>query len=75
MRLEYKIYFMKANGSLAGKVFKISEREYAPQMSLTIDKKHTIKFITTRQYYEGKHEVAIVVNGKEGSRYSFELKK
>lgn len=73
MRLEYKIYFQKANGTLAGKVFKISEREYSPLMSVEIEKKHTIKFITTRQYYEGHHEVAIIVNGIEGERYPFEL--
>lgn len=74
VRLEYKIYFMKANGTLAGKVFKISEREYTPQQSIAIDKKHTIKYITTRQYYEGRHEVAIIVNGKEGERQAFMLK-
>ncbi|MCU0417391.1 MAG: DNA alkylation repair protein [Cytophagaceae bacterium] len=73
IRLEYKIYFKKANGTLAGKVFKISEREYPPQFSADIDKKHTIKFITTRQYYKGTHEVAIVVNGKVGEKQPFEL--
>ncbi len=73
VRLEYAIYFKKANGSLAKKVFKISEKKYSPNSSTNIKRKHNIKPITTRKYYSGLHQVSLIVNGKELEKNDFEL--
>lgn len=65
LRLEYAIYFNRKNGTLYRKVFKISERSLAPGESISLNKKHRFKPITTRQYYPGKHQLAIILNGSE----------
>lgn len=73
IRLEYAIYFVKANGSLAKKVFKISEKTYANQSSTAITRKQAFKLITTRKLYKGTHKVALIINGKELDSYAFEF--
>ncbi|OEH92673.1 DNA alkylation repair protein [Bacillus solimangrovi] len=72
LRLEYAIYFMRANGKLTKKVFKISEREFT-QADERINRNHSFKLITTRKYYPGIHKLSIIVNGVEKSVEQFEL--
>lgn len=74
IRLEYAIYYQKANGSLARKVFKISEKEYASNSTSLINKKQSFKIITTRKFHVGQHQVSIIVNGYELDKIDFELK-
>lgn len=73
VRLEYGIYFMKANGTLSRKVFKISEREYLGASRTQITRNQPFKRITTRKLYAGLHQVAIIVNGHEVAKAEFEL--
>ena len=73
VRLEYAVYHLKKNGSLAPKVFKISEREIAAGAVDTIRRHHRIKPITTRRYYAGEHRVSIIVNGRESDTIEFQL--
>ncbi len=73
LRLEYGLYYQKANGTLSIKVFKISEKEY-PKTSITkISRKQSFKIITTRKYHIGLHQVSIIINGKEFDKNDFEL--
>lgn len=65
VRLEYAIYFNKANGQLSKKVFKISEKTYAAGQANKVAKRHSFKVITTRTFYPGKHKLSIIVNGEE----------
>ncbi|WP_207432067.1 DNA alkylation repair protein [Sabulibacter ruber] len=65
VRLEYGVYYKKANNSLARKVFKISEREFAPVEVASVTRKQSFKYITTRRYYPGAHRVSLIVNGQE----------
>lgn len=73
VRLEYGIYYQKANGTLARKVHKISEKEYAANFTARIARKHSFKIVTTRKLHPGLHQVAVIINGKEFKRYDFEL--
>ena len=73
VRLEYGIYFLKNNGSLAKKVFKISEREMGEKEILFVEKKHKIQEISTRKYYAGMQAVALIVNGIEFDKQPFLL--
>lgn len=73
VRLEYRIFFLLANGKLSPKVFKISERSLAPGEEVTVEKAHNFRPITTRVYYPGVHEVAGVVNGRTGQPRAFLL--
>lgn len=62
--LDYAIHFMKANGTLAPKVFKLKTGTLKPHDVLKIKKTHMIKPITTRTFYPGSHKIEILANGK-----------
>lgn len=62
--IDYGIGFIKSNGSLSIKIFKLKMIELAPKESVIITKKHSLKKITTMTFYPGEHELAIQVNGK-----------
>lgn len=75
VRIEYAIYFMKKNGTTSRKVLKVTEKVFQP--GLYPFKRKGYEFInrTTRTLYKGKHTIAIVVNGVENVKQSFELIK
>ncbi|MCD7962176.1 MAG: DNA alkylation repair protein [Rikenellaceae bacterium] len=73
IRLEYSIYYRKANGALTKKVHKISEKYYACNSTTPITRKHSFKVVTTRKFHSGLHQVAIIINGKEFEKHDFEL--
>ena len=73
VRIEYAIHYLKKNGTLAPKVFKISERELAANQTLTINRQQSFKVITTRVFHLGAHQVSIIVNGKTFMNKAFEL--
>jgi len=73
VRLEYAVYYMKANGKQAPKVFKISERTFKPFEKASITRNHPFKLITTRVFYPGEHRLSIIINGKEIAIDTFRL--
>ncbi len=76
LRLEYGLYYMKNNGKLARKVFKISEREIESNKIYDIQRKQSFKIISTRKFHTGLHQVSIIVNGIEGENFlKFEVCK
>lgn len=72
VRLEYGVYYKKANGDLRRKVFKISEKSYLPG-SHAIAKNHRFIDRTTRKHHQGTHCLSIIVNGEEKAKLSFNL--
>lgn len=74
IRLEYAVYYLKQNGSLSKKVFKISEKSYDPYSNTIIKRKQHFKPITTRKYHFGVHKIAVIANGKEFDQIAFTLK-
>jgi 3-methyladenine DNA glycosylase AlkC len=73
VRLEYGVYYMKANGQSTRKVFKISEKVYQPKEKITTQRKQKFVLITTRTFYTGEHQLSIIVNGEEKGTELFEL--
>ena len=73
IRLEYGLYYQKANETLSRKVFKISEKEYSKNSITTINRKQSFKVITTRKFHIGKHQISIILNGKEMDTLDFKL--
>ena len=73
IRLEYGLYYQKANRSLSKKVFKISEKEYAKNSTTLIHRKQPFKVITTRKFHTGNHQISIIINGNELEKTNFEL--
>jgi len=64
LRVEFAIDFMKKNGQQARKIFQISESIINQDVKI-IEKSFSFKMISTRQYYCGRHTIAIIVNGLE----------
>ncbi|GJM40728.1 MAG: hypothetical protein DHS20C20_10100 [Ardenticatenaceae bacterium] len=73
LMIDFVIHFVKANGQTSGKVFKLKTAVLAPNQSITIEKSHPIRPITTRTYYPGTHRVEIQVNGQRIGERNFEL--
>ncbi|OOZ39314.1 hypothetical protein BOW53_12205 [Solemya pervernicosa gill symbiont] len=71
--IDYAIHFMKANGKLKPKVFKLKTVKLQPGERLIIERRHPIKPITTRRYYPGQHAVELLINGKRFNLVNFEL--
>ena len=73
VRLEYGIYYRKAKGNLARKVFKISERLFDAERATEIHRKQSFRLITTRRYYTGEHKISLIINGEEKATAVFEI--
>ncbi|HAS41221.1 MAG TPA: DNA alkylation repair protein [Microscillaceae bacterium] len=73
LRIEYGIDYVKANGSTSRKIFQISEGKHQANESKALTRKQSVKNMTTRKHYPGKHTLAIIVNGLEKATVEFEL--
>ncbi len=72
LRLEYAIHYLKSNGTLSQKVFKISESSIK-ESKKQINKNHSFKQLSTRKHYPGMHKISIIVNGELLKTRSFEV--
>jgi hypothetical protein len=73
LAIDYVVHYRKANGSTAPKVFKLSTKTLAAGESITIQKRHSFKPISTRKHYGGQHFVELQVNGIRSSSATFEV--
>ncbi|MEV6414802.1 DNA alkylation repair protein [Kribbella sp. NPDC051718] len=73
LAIDYVVHHVKANGTLAPKVFKLTTRTLAPGESATIAKQHSFKPISTRRYYAGEHALELQINGRPFGRSTFTL--
>jgi len=73
IRLEYAIYYQKANGTLSKKVCRISEKEYAGNSVTHITRKHPFRVVTTRVLHPGLHQVSVIINGQEFEKHDIYL--
>lgn len=71
--IDYAIHHMKANGDTTPKVFKWKVSTLKSGATITASKKHPIKKITTRKYYNGLHKVEIIINGISYGIKEFQL--
>jgi len=74
LMIDYVVHHLKANGRTSPKVFKLKIAEIKPGARMVLKKKHPIKPITTRVYYEGLHRVELQINGKSFGHAAFHLK-
>jgi len=72
LMIDYVIHHMKANGSLSPKVFKLAKKSVSGHLKLS--KKHSMRSLTTRKYYPGRHMLQIQVNGRILAEQEFTLK-
>jgi 3-methyladenine DNA glycosylase AlkC len=72
--VDYGIGFLKANGSISTKMFKLKTVELGPRERLLIKKRHSLRAITTTTFYSGKHELVLQVNGKILKKTAWQFK-
>jgi hemin uptake protein HemP len=62
--IDYVIHFKKKSGQLSPKVFKIKKNSLEANQTISINKSHPLRIMSTRKLYSGEHKVSIQVNGK-----------
>lgn len=73
LAIDYVVHHLKANGSLTGKVFKLTTCELPPGGLLEVDRTHSFRTISTRRYHPGGHAVSLQVNGAMTPPVPFDL--
>lgn len=71
--VDYMVYHRRANGDLAGKMFKWKTLILLPEQTLMLERNHSFKVVTTRKYYAGDQAVAVRINGALTDPITFEL--
>lgn len=74
LMIDYAIHHVKANGTLAPKVFKWKQLDLPAGASQAIARDHAIRAITTRRYYPGRHRIEILINGAVCAAADFDLR-
>lgn len=69
--IDYAIGFVRADGSVRPKTFKLTSRTLRPGESATVAKTHSFRRITTRRYYPGRHVVTVHANGVRSPEADF----
>jgi 3-methyladenine DNA glycosylase AlkC len=70
---DYVIHHRKANGTTSPKVFKWKKLTLAAGGAHEALRRHSIRPISTRRYYGGRHRVEVVANGSTLAGGDFEL--
>ena len=65
LRIEYLVYYIKANGNQTKKLFKLTENNFHPGIIYPFKRHQRLQDFTTRKHYPGKHKIGIIINGKE----------
>lgn len=71
--LDYVVYYNKANGRPAPKVFKLSTFQLGAGEARHFVRRLSFRPISTRVYYAGTHRIALQINGVEQEGATFEL--
>jgi 3-methyladenine DNA glycosylase AlkC len=70
---DYIVHYVKKTGRSRAKVFKLKELTLDPGSSVKISRSLTVRDLTTRVHYSGRHKIEIVVNGEVMARDYFDL--
>lgn len=73
IRLEYRIDYVKANQTINGKIFHISESNLNQGQTKCYTKKHSFANLSSRKHYSGEHFITVIVNGAEQNRQAFNV--
>lgn len=71
--VDYVVHHVRANGGTSPKVFKGWKLTLAPGEARQLDKRHSLRPVTTRTLYPGTHRVELQVNGQALAASAFEL--
>jgi len=71
--IDYAIDYVKANGGVSGKVFKLKTVGLAGFGSVVVGRRQVIRDFTTRKHFVGRHGVRVMVNGGVLSSTAFDI--
>ncbi len=70
---EYRLHFLKKNGTRKPSVFRLGKYTLEPGETRVVTKTHPFRVTSTRIYYPGTQALSLVINGREGELVEFEL--
>lgn len=73
LRIEYGIYFIKANKKGSLKKFLLSDKTVAGGSMLEAVRRHSWANLTTRKHYTGLHLIVLFVNGEQVAQTQISL--
>jgi len=71
--IDYAIDYVKANGSTSAKVFKLKALTLPVGANEFVSRSQSIKELTTRRHYAGRHAVHVLVNGERLASTHFDI--
>ena len=71
--VDYRVHHAGARTERAPKVFKLRTLALPANGSVSVEKKHSLKVVTTRTLYPGTHRIEVQVNGQILGGFAFEL--
>lgn len=71
--IDYLVHHVRANGGTSAKVFKGWKTTLAPDERQTLTRRHSLRPVTTRTLYPGRHRIEIQINGQRCAEAAFEL--
>jgi 3-methyladenine DNA glycosylase AlkC len=72
--IDYAVHHVKASGQTSAKVFKGWVLDLAAHEERTLNKRHSMRPITTRRYHAGRHAVDLRINGEVVASAAFDLR-
>lgn len=71
--VDYAVHHVKADGRVSPKVFKGWTLTLAPRAEVALEKRHSMREVTTRRYHPGRHLLDVRVNGATVAEAAFTL--
>lgn len=71
--VDFSIHFVKANGKILPKVFKLKTINLAAKETIRVSKSISLAKMTTRKHYPGRHKIDVILNGNASELGYFEL--
>jgi 3-methyladenine DNA glycosylase AlkC len=71
--VDYAVHHVRANGKTGAKVFKGWKLSLGPVEARTLDKRHSLRPVTTRTLHPGTHRIELLINGQSLAQAEFEL--
>ena len=72
---DWRVFYVKANGTLSPKVFKGSTVQVEAHSSVAIEKTLSLRQMSTRTHHPGRHRVEIALNGQAHPLGHFDLQR
>jgi 3-methyladenine DNA glycosylase AlkC len=71
--IDYAIDYVKASGGTSAKVFKLKTFDLPAQGCISLSRSQSIRELTTRRHYAGRHAVHLLVNGERLGSTAFDI--